>query len=277
MGGDVQDVEVSAKNKTNLDKLLEAINLQAEILELKANPDRSAEGTVIEAKLDKGRGPLATVLVERGTLRVGDVFVAGASSGKVRAMIDDHGRQVKEAPPSFPVEVLGLSGVPSAGDVLSVVENEARAREVADYRKSVLDRKRTTAAPVSIENMFSAHASTTKEVPVVIKADVQGSVEAIVHGSLARGTRAVAVAPIHRLEPDHARSEGDTGSPEVQVAILTERINNLTQHFKGHAKDNHSRRGLLMMVNQRRSLLDYLRREDESRYTGLIAKLGLRK
>ena len=131
MGGDVQDVEVSATKKTNLDKLLEAIQLQAEILELKANPDRAAEGTVIEAKLDKGRGPLATVLVQRGTLRVGDVFVAGASSGKVRALIDDHGRQVKEAGPSVPVEVLGLSAVPSAGDPFTVVENEARAREVA--------------------------------------------------------------------------------------------------------------------------------------------------
>ena len=132
MGGDVQDVEVSATKKTNLDKLLEAIQLQAEILELKANPDRAAEGTVIEAKLDKGRGPLATVLVERGTLRVGDVFVAGASSGKVRALVDDQGRQVKEAGPSVPVEVLGLSAVPSAGDPFTVVENEARAREVAD-------------------------------------------------------------------------------------------------------------------------------------------------
>src|SRR5437868_6356700 len=125
MGGDVQDVEVSATKKTNLDKLLEAIQLQAEILELKANPDRAAEGTVIEAKLDKGRGPLATVLVERGTLRVGEVFVAGASSGKVRALVDDHGRQVKEAGPSVPVEVLGLSVVPSAGDPFTVVENEA--------------------------------------------------------------------------------------------------------------------------------------------------------
>ena len=181
MGGDVQDVEVSAKNKTNLDKLLEAIQLQAEILELKANPDRSAEGTVIEAKLDKGRGPLATVLVERGILRVGDVFVAGASSGKVRAMIDDHGRPVEEAGPSFPVEVLGLSVVPSAGDPFTVVENEARAREVASYRQGVLDKKRTTSAPVSLENMFANHASTTKELPLVIKADVQGSVEAIVH------------------------------------------------------------------------------------------------
>jgi translation initiation factor IF-2 len=197
MGGDVQDVEVSALKKTNLDKLLEAIQLQAEILELKANPDRSAEGTVIEAKLDKGRGPLATVLVERGTLRVGDVFVAGASSGKVRAMIDDKGQQVKEAGPSFPVEVLGLSAVPAAGDPFTVVENEARAREVADYRKGVLDKKRTTAVPVSLENMFAAHQTTIKEVPLVIKADVQGSVEAIVHALNRLSTDEVRVRILH--------------------------------------------------------------------------------
>lgn len=205
MGGEVQDVEVSATKKTNLDKLLEAIQLQAEILELKANPDRAAEGTVIEAKLDKGRGPLATVLVQRGTLRVGDVFVAGASSGKVRALVDDHGRQVKEAGPSFPVEVLGLSAVPAAGDPFTVVENEARAREVADYRKSVLDKKRTTAAPVSIENMFSAHASTIAEVPLVIKADVQGSVEAIVNA-------------LNRLSTD-----------EVRVRILNSGVGAITE------------------------------------------------
>jgi translation initiation factor IF-2 len=197
MGGEVQDVEVSAKNKTNLDKLLEAIQLQAEILELKANPDRSAEGTVIEAKLDKGRGPLATVLVERGTLRVGDVFVAGASSGKVRALVDDHGRQVKEAGPSVPVEVLGLSAVPSAGDPFTVVENEARAREVAAYRQGVLDRKRTTSAPVSLENMFASHASTHKELPLVIKADVQGSVEAIVHALNRLSTDEIKVRVLH--------------------------------------------------------------------------------
>jgi translation initiation factor IF-2 len=197
MGGDVQDVEVSAKNKTNLDTLLEAIQLQAEILELKANPDRPAEGTVIEAKLDKGRGPLATVLVERGTLRVGDVFVAGASSGKVRAMIDDHGRQVKEAGPSFPVEVLGLSAVPSAGDPFTVVENDARAREVAAYRQGVLDKKRTTSAPVTLENMFATHASTTKELPLVIKADVQGSVEAIVHALNRLSTDEIKVRVLH--------------------------------------------------------------------------------
>jgi len=197
MGGDVQDVEVSATKKTNLDKLLEAIQLQAEILELRANPDRPAEGTVIEAKLDKGRGPLATVLVERGTLRVGDVFVAGASSGKVRAMIDDHGRQVKEAGPSVPVEVLGLSAVPSAGDPFTVVENEARAREVAAYRQGVLDKKRTTSAPMSLENMFATHASTTKELPLVIKADVQGSVEAIVHALNRLSTDEIKVRVLH--------------------------------------------------------------------------------
>ena len=197
MGGDVQNVEVSALKKTNLDKLLEAIQLQSEILELKANPDRQAEGTVVEAKLDKGRGPLATVLVQRGTLRVGDVFVAGASSGKVRAMIDDKGRQVKEAGPSVPVEVLGLSAVPSAGDAFTVVENEARAREVASYRQSVLDRKRTTSAPVSLENMFASHASTTMEFPLVVKADVHGSVEAIVHALNRLSTDEIRVRVLH--------------------------------------------------------------------------------
>ena len=197
MGGDVQDVEVSATKKTNLDTLLEAIQLQAEILELKANPDRAAEGTVIEAKLDKGRGPLATVLVQRGTLRVGDVFVAGASSGKVRALVDDHGRQTKEAGPSVPVEVLGLSAVPAAGDPFTVVENEARAREVASYRQGVIDRKRTTSAPMSLENMFASHASTTMEFPMVIKADVHGSVEAIVHALNRLSTDEIRVRVLH--------------------------------------------------------------------------------
>ncbi|WP_267394687.1 translation initiation factor IF-2, partial [Sphingomonas sp. GC_Shp_5] len=181
MGGDVQDVEVSALKKTGLDTLIEKIQLQAELLELQANPARAAEGTVIEAKLDKGRGPVATVLVNRGTLRVGDVFVIGAESGKVRALVDDKGRQLKEAGPSMPVEVLGLSGVPSAGDPLQVVENEARAREVAEYRQSVLTQKRTTSAPASLESMFSAlKANQAIEYPLVVKADTQGTVEAIV-------------------------------------------------------------------------------------------------
>ncbi|MGK6353763.1 translation initiation factor IF-2 [Sphingomonas sp. DT-207] len=181
MGGDVQDVEVSALKKTGLDQLIEKIQLQAELLELRANPDRDAEGTVIEAKLDKGRGPVATVLVSRGTLRVGDVFVVGAESGKVRALVDDKGRQVKEAGPAMPVEILGLSGVPMAGDPLQVVENEARAREVAEYRQGVALQKRTTNAPASLESMFSAlKEKQAMEYPLVVKADTQGTVEAIV-------------------------------------------------------------------------------------------------
>ena len=181
LSGDVQDVEVSALKKTGLDELIEKIQIQAELLELKANPDRMAEGSVIEAKLDKGRGPVATILVNRGTLRVGDVFVVGAESGKVRALIDDKGRQIKEAGPAMPVEVLGLSGVPMAGDPLQVVENEARAREVAEYRHSVLLAKRTTSAPASLESMFSAlKEKQAIEYPLVVKADTQGSVEAIV-------------------------------------------------------------------------------------------------
>jgi len=181
MGGETQDVEVSALKKTGLEALIEKIQLQAELLELTANPDRPAEASVIEAKLDKGRGPVATVLVRRGTLRVGDVFVVGAESGKVRALIDDKGRQIKEAGPSVPVEVLGLSGVPMAGDPLQVVESEARAREVAEYRQGVLLQKRTTQAPASLESMFSALKSKQAiEYPLVVKADTQGSVEAIV-------------------------------------------------------------------------------------------------
>jgi translation initiation factor IF-2 len=182
MSGDVQDVEVSALKKTGLDELIEKIALQAELLELKANPDRGAEGTVIEAKLDKGRGSLATILVRRGTLKVGDIVVVGAQSGKVRAMIDDKGQQIKEAGPSMPVEILGLSGVPSAGDPMSVVESEARAREVALYRANLATERRTVAPPVDMENLFAnMNAVKAMEYPIVVKADVQGSVEAIVH------------------------------------------------------------------------------------------------
>ncbi len=183
MSGDVQDVEVSAKTGAGLDTLIEKIGLQAELLELKANPDRAAEAAVIEAKLDKGKGPLATVLIRRGTLKVGDILVVGTHSGRVRAMLDDKGRQIKAATPSLPVEVLGLGGVPLAGDVLTVVDSEARAREVALYRQEQATAKRTTSAPASLENMFSALAAkqVLLEYPVVIKADVQGSAEAIVN------------------------------------------------------------------------------------------------
>ncbi len=180
MSGDVQDVEVSAKTKQGLDELIEKIQLQAELLELKANPDRDAEATVIEAQLDKGRGPVATVLVTRGTLKRGDTFVVGTESGRVRALVDDKGKQVKEAGPSVPVEVLGLGGVPQAGDNLTVVENEQRAREVAQYRQEKATEKRTALAPTNFDTMFAGLTSDVKEFPVVVKADVQGSAEAII-------------------------------------------------------------------------------------------------
>ncbi|QGY80000.1 translation initiation factor IF-2 [Sphingorhabdus lacus] len=181
MGGDVQDVEVSALKKTGLDTLLEKLALQAEVMELKANPDRAAEAIVVEAQLDKGRGAVATVLVKRGTLKRGDIFVVGSESGKVRALINDKGQQVTEAGPATPVEVLGLTGVPSAGDVLTVVENEARAREVALYRKEQSTKVRTAQVTPNLENLFdNLSATRAKEYPVVIKGDVQGSVEAIV-------------------------------------------------------------------------------------------------
>ena len=181
MSGDVQDVEVSAKTGQGLDELIEKILLQAELLELKARPDRDAEGTVIEARLDKGRGPVATVLVSRGTLKRGDVFVVGTESGRVRALVDDKGQQVKEAGPAMPVEVLGLGGVPQAGDRLTVVDSEARAREVAEYRQTQATAKRTATAPTSLDAMFAGLNSDVIEFPLVVKADVQGSTEAIVN------------------------------------------------------------------------------------------------
>jgi len=197
MGGDTQDVEVSALKKIGLDTLIEKIQLQAELLELRANPDRAAEGTVVEAQLDKGRGPVATILVGRGTLKVGDIFVVGEHSGKVRAMVNDKGQNVKEAGPAMPVEVLGLSGVPMAGDPLSVVENEARAREVAAYRQEQALKKRTTAAPTSFEHMFSALNTQVIEYPIVVKADTQGSTEAIVNSLTRLSTDEIKVRVLH--------------------------------------------------------------------------------
>ncbi|WP_147164346.1 translation initiation factor IF-2, partial [Pararhodospirillum oryzae] len=182
MGGDVLTVEVSAKKRLNLEKLEEAILLQAEILDLKANPDRAGRGVVVEAKVEKGRGSVATVLVSKGTLRVGDIFVAGAEWGRVRALVDDRGNRVNEATPAMPVEVLGFQGTPAAGDDFVVVEDENRAREVSEYRQ----RKEREAAQVrsarsTMEQMFERiQAGEARELPVVIKADVQGSVEALV-------------------------------------------------------------------------------------------------
>src|SRR5439155_2133599 len=184
LGGDVLDVEVSATKKTNLDRLLETIGLQAELLELKANPGRPAEGTVIEAKLDRGRGPVATVLVQRGTLRPGDIVVAGAESGRVRALVSDSGLSVIAAGPSTPVEVLGFNGTPEAGDRLAVVANESRAREVSEYRarqKREKSAARSSGMRGSLEQMMAqAKTAGRKEFPLVIKGDVQGSVEAII-------------------------------------------------------------------------------------------------
>jgi len=201
LGGDVVDVEVSAKNKTNLDRLLEMIALQADLLDLKTNSSRPAEGTVIEAKLDRGRGPVATVLVQRGTLRVGDIVVAGAEMGRVRALISDQGDTVEEAGPSVPVEVLGFNGPPEAGDRLAVVENEARARQITSYRAH--QKRENAAASISgmrgsLEQMMSQlKTSGRKEFPLIVKADVQGSLEAIL-GSLEKlGTDEVAARILH--------------------------------------------------------------------------------
>jgi translation initiation factor IF-2 len=199
MGGEVLDVEVSALQKTGLDKLEEAILLQAELLDLKANPKRAAEGVIIEAKLERGRGPVATVLVQRGTLHVGDIFVAGGEWGRVRALVDERGKQVKDAPPGSPVEVLGLNGAPLAGDDFSAVESEGRAREITEFRQR---RKRDAAIAAggrgTLEEMFAQIASgTAKELPIVVKSDVQGSLEAILASLKGLGTDEVAVRILH--------------------------------------------------------------------------------
>jgi translation initiation factor IF-2 len=199
LGGEVLDVEVSALKKTNLDRLEEAILLQAELLDLTANPDRPAEGVVLEAKLERGRGAVATVLIQRGTLRVGDIFVAGSEWGRVRALADDHGQNQTEAGPSTPIEVLGLNGAPLAGDDFVVAENESRARDIADFRQR---RRREANAALggrgTLEQMFSRIAAgTAKELPVVVKSDVQGSLEAII-GSLEKiSTSEVSIRVLH--------------------------------------------------------------------------------
>ncbi|NNF77472.1 MAG: translation initiation factor IF-2 [Rhizobiales bacterium] len=201
LGGDVQEVQVSALKQTGLDKLLEAILLQAEILELKANPDRSADGVVIEAKLDKGRGPVATVLVQRGTLGLGDIFVAGSAWGRVRALVNDQGENVETAGPSVPVEVLGLNAAPEAGDQFVVVESDARAREITDYRER--KRREMKGAPasgsMSLEQMMSKlKENELSEMPILVKCDVQGSGEAIAQAIEKLGTDEVAARVVHQ-------------------------------------------------------------------------------
>ena len=200
MSGEVQDVEVSAITGQGIDELLEAIALQAEILELKANNKRAAHGAVIEAQLDVGRGPVATVLVQNGTLKQGDIFVVGEQWGKVRALINDKNERVKEAGPSVPVEVLGLNGTPEAGDVLNVVETEAQAREISEYRENAAKEKRAAAgAGTSLEQLMAKakEDENITEMPILVKADVQGSAEAIVQAMEKIGNEEVKVRVLH--------------------------------------------------------------------------------
>ncbi len=219
MSGDVQDVEVSAITGQGLDALLEAITLQAEILDLKANPDRAASGAVIEASLDVGRGPVATVLVRNGTLKQGDIFVVGEQYGKVRAMENDKGERVKEVGPSVPVEVLGLNGTPEAGDVLNVVETEAQAREIAAYRQQAAKDKRVAAGAAATLDQLLARARANEkvaELPILVKADVQGSAEAIVQAMERVGNEEVRVRVLH--SGVGAITETDIGLAEASDA-----------------------------------------------------------
>ena len=200
MGGDTQMIEVSAQSGAGLDDLLEAVALQAELMELKANAAREAEGVVIEAKLDKGRGAVATVLVQRGTLSVGDIFVVGQESGRVRALINDQGAQVKTAAPATPVEVLGAGGAPGAGDVFTVVDSEAKAREVAEYRARKARQQSSAAGPkaASLDQMMSQLQNAERaEIAIVVKGDVQGSVEAIAQAAEKLGTEEVTARVVH--------------------------------------------------------------------------------
>jgi len=221
MGGEVQDVEVSALKKINLDGLLEAILLQAELLDLKANPNRAAEGSVVEAQLDKGRGPVATFLVQRGTLKRGDVVVVGSEWGKVRALMDDRGQQVASAGPASPVEILGLDGVPEPGDQFAVVESEARAREIAAFRQRKKREKASAkSAGTSLEQMMAQlKDADIKELPIVLKGDVQGSIEAII-GSLDKlSTDEVRVRVLHSGVGGISESDvilaGASGAPVI--------------------------------------------------------------
>jgi translation initiation factor IF-2 len=219
MSGDVQDVEVSAVTGEGLPELLEAIALQAEILELKANPNRAASGAVIEAQLDVGRGPVATVLVQNGTLRKGDIFVVGEQWGKVRALINDKGDRIDEAGPSVPVEVLGLNGTPEAGDVLNVTSTEAQAREIAEYRaKAAKDKRAAAGAAVTLDQLMANAKSseTMSELPILVKADVQGSAEAIVQAMEKIGNDEVRVRVLH--SGVGAITESDIGLAEASGA-----------------------------------------------------------
>lgn len=219
MGGDIMAVEVSAKERMGMDQLEEAILLQAEIMELKANPDRVASGAVVEAKVDKGRGTVATVLVQRGTLKIGDIMVAGGSYGRVRAIYNDKGQNLEEAGPSLPVEVLGLGNPPEAGDEFNVVDSEKVARDITEYRAKKSREKRSAALAPTLEQLFTqASADKIEELPVVIKGDVQGSVEAII-GSISKFSNdEVAVRVLH--SGVGALSESDISLAQASNAMV---------------------------------------------------------
>ena len=242
MGGETLEVQVSALKHTNLDKLLEALILQAEILNLQANPNRPAEGIVVEAQLDRGRGPVATVLVQRGTLRVGDIVVAGAEWGRVRALVDDRREQVREAGPSTPVEVLGFQATPEAGDRLGVVESEARAREITAYRQGLKREKlaaRAMGARGSLEQMMHRLQVEGKKLfPILVKGDVQGSVEAIVQAVEKLGTEEVAAKVIHS-------GVGGITESDVNLAATTEApIIGFNVRANAQARDVAERQGI---------------------------------
>jgi translation initiation factor IF-2 len=240
MGGDTLDVEVSAVKGTNLDKLLDVILLQAEVLDLKANPNREASGLVVEAQLDKGRGPVATVLVQRGTLRLGDIFVAGSAWGRVRALINDKGEHIKEAGPSTPVEVLGLSSAPEAGDQFDVVPNEARAREITDYReRKRRDSRGTTVVRSSLEQMMNQLSQAgRKEFPILVKADVQGSAEAIVQALEKIGNDEIRSRVVHYAVG--GINESDIGLATASGAVVL----GFNVRASGQARDAAERAGI---------------------------------
>ena len=240
MGGENLDVEVSALKGTNLDRLLETILLQAEVLDLKANPDREAGGLVVEAQLDKGRGPVATVLVQRGTLRLGDIFVAGSAWGRVRALVNDKGQQIKEAGPSVPVEVLGLNSAPEAGDQFDVVENESRAREVTDYRERKRRETRGAASGrSSLEQMMTQmKEGNVKEFPILVKADVQGSAEAIVQALEKIGNDEIRTRVVHYAVG--GINESDIGLAQASGAVVL----GFNVRASGQARDAAERAGI---------------------------------
>tara|TARA_B100000161_G_scaffold193761_1_gene140698 strand:- start:843 stop:3266 length:2424 start_codon:yes stop_codon:yes gene_type:complete len=219
MGGDIQSVELSALTKKGIDDLIEAILLQADLLELKANPDRPAEGFVIEAKLDKNRGPAVTTIIQRGTLRIGDILVIGQYSGKVRSLINDQGKVVKECYPGDPIEILGMSQTPEAGDILTVVESDSRAREVSEYRQRKSKAPTANLTKANLDQLFSKSNQTQKkEILIVVKADVQGSSEAIKEALLSLGNEEVSCRVIH--VGAGAISESDITLAEASKALI---------------------------------------------------------